>query len=48
MIYLTLGVIGLIVAGMAFSRWMPHSVDITPLGTVSQQWLAEYRASHQE
>jgi hypothetical protein len=46
--YVTLGVIVLIAAGLAISRWMPHSVDTTALGTVSQQWLAEYRASHQE
>ena len=48
MMYASLGVLALVAAGFAISRWMPHTVDITPLGTVSQQWLAEYRASHQE
>jgi len=27
-------------------RRVPWSIDTDQLGTVSQQWLAEYRASH--
>jgi hypothetical protein len=41
------GLVVLVIAIVIFAvRRMPGSIDPAQLGFVSQQWLAEYRASH--
>jgi len=36
----------MVMAALLARRRAPWSIDTAQLGCVSQQWLAEYRASH--
>ena len=45
----TIGLLTALAVVIAISRrGMPRGSDTAQLGAVSERWLAEYRASHQE
>jgi hypothetical protein len=39
-------VIVLVAVVIILGRWVPGGVNAAPLGWMSEQWLAEHRASH--